>query len=97
MAPKPPSSDDQKPAAADGRVAPELDEELARKRAAKPAVGKGATGRVVGDKTAAPSPREDDDDDEEPDDEDDDQDEDEDEDEDDFDDDDEAGPKDKEN
>jgi ATP-binding cassette, subfamily B, bacterial len=56
MTPKPPSSDDQTPAAADGSVAPELDEELA--------VGAGATARVVGDKAAAPSPRgsEDDDD-----------------------------------
>ena len=71
MAPKPPSSDDQKPAAADDPVAPELDEKLAGKRA----VGAGATGRGVGDKTAAPSPRsdeddDDDDEDEEPDDED---------------------------
>ena len=71
MAPKPPSSDDQKPAAADDPVAPELDEKLVGKRA----VGAGATGRGVGDKAAAPSPRsddedDDDDDDEEPDDED---------------------------
>src|SRR5450755_4765334 len=68
MAPKPPPSDDQKPAAADDPVAPELDEKLVGKRA----VAAGATGRGVGDKAAAPSPRsdEDDDDDEEPDDED---------------------------
>ena len=78
MAPKPLSSDDQKPAAADDPAAPELDVELVGKRAGKLAVGAGAKGRVVGDKTAAPSPRsaeDDDDDDEEPDDEDDDEDE----------------------
>src|SRR5471030_156060 len=70
MAPKPPPSDDQKPAAADDPVAPELDEKLVGKRAG----GASATGRGVGDKAAAPSPRseeeDDDDDDEEPDDED---------------------------
>ena len=85
MAPKPPSSDDQKPAAADDPVAPELDEKLVGKRAGKVAVGTGATDRVKGDKTAAPSPRSDDDDD----DHDDDDDEPEDEEEDDDDDDDE--------
>jgi ATP-binding cassette subfamily B protein len=84
MAPKPPSSDDQKPAAADDPVAPELDEKLVGKRAGKVAVGTGATDRVKGDKTAAPSPRSDDDDDDH-----DDDDEPEDEEEDDDDDDDE--------
>jgi len=67
MTPKPPSPDDQVPAAADDPVAPELDEE--------PVVGAGATGRVAGDKTAAPSPRGDErDDDDEVDDEEDDED-----------------------
>ena len=56
MAPKPPSSDDQKPAAADDPVAPELDEELVGKRAGKLAVDAGAKGRVVGDTTTLTDP-----------------------------------------
>src|SRR5882724_5506422 len=52
MAPKPPSSDDQKPVPADDPVAPELDKKLAA--GAEPA------GRVIGDKAAASAPPDDD-------------------------------------
>ena len=53
MAPRPPSSDDQIKAAAEDPAAPELDEKLA--------TAPKATGRVPGDKVAAPSPPDDDD------------------------------------
>ena len=59
MAPKPPSSDDQKPVPADDPVAPELENKLA--------AGTAPAGRVIGDKTAAsalPDDDEEDDDDE---------------------------------
>jgi ATP-binding cassette, subfamily B, bacterial len=57
MAPKPPSSVDQSPAAADDPAAPELDAKLAAQQT--------ATGRVVGEKPAAPSAPDDDEEDDE--------------------------------
>jgi ATP-binding cassette subfamily B protein len=56
MAPKPPSSDDPKPASAEDLAAPELEK--------KPGAVAGAANRSVGGKSAAPPPPDDDEDDE---------------------------------